>query len=230
MHLAVVALDDSHIVLVNAVVRLHILRAVPLAHIVHAPELAVDKHQRGGGRHGIRIQHRGNPLHIGVPDKGSVAVVARVAEQEPREGRDRLPPAVQRSAAEEIVVEIGVQSAALIERAFVVDTQGFHAPARRAVAADSQLDLRIADALAGRVEHFHACQSARAGRRDDAGRAEIAVKSGRSDHLLQRDGQRDNGNAIRLQLRRDEVCVGEHGGGIGSVGGVRLDDVSAGHG
>ena len=75
-------LNDCDGILVRTGVVADILRAVTLPEVVHAPEFAVDEHQRRRGRHGIHTQPRRNALHIRIPETGQIAILPGVAQEQ----------------------------------------------------------------------------------------------------------------------------------------------------
>ena len=225
MDLAVVALDDRDVILIHAVMALHVLGRVTLTEVVDTPELPVDEDQGGGSGHMIHIQSCGSGLHIGVADKGGGAVVARVTDHEAGEGGDGLAPGVLGGTAEDVVVEVGLQTAVLIHGTLEVDAQGLHAPARGAVSADGHFHAGVAYALTLGVEDLHDGHAPAALARDGACEHEVVVEALGADDLVLGHGEGHDGDTVLLQIVGDEVGVGEDVGGLTAVGGVGLDDV-----
>ena len=233
MHLAVIALDDGDVVLVHAVVTLHVLAGVALTDVVHTPELAVDEDQGGGGGHDVHVQACGGGLHESIADVGGSAVVTRVTDHDAGEGGDGLTPLILGGTAEDVVVQIRLQTAVLVVDTLEVDTEGLHAPARGAVAADRHFHAGVTDTVALRVKDLHDAHTSAAAAGDGAGQQEVVVEALGADDLVLGHRNGHDGHAVLGQVVGDEVGIGEDVGGLGAVGGVGLDDVAAhlsGHG
>ena len=227
VHLGVVAFDEGNIVLVDPVVRLHVVAAVALAGVVHAPEVAVDEYQHRRVRHGVNIQRAAHPLHIRVADVRYAAVVAGVTEQQAREVGNALPFAVGGVAVEQVKVQLGFGAVGNIPRPLDKHLHGPHAGAGRAVAADGKLHVGIAAPRAVFIEHFHKRDAAGVG--VVAGRVEVVVEARVAEHLILFQRDRHHGDAVARHGGGDKVRVGVNSGVALAVVRAGFDHVRADH-
>ena len=147
--------------------------------------------------------------------------------------QESLTPLILGRAAEDVVVQIRLQTAVLVVDTLEVDTEGLHAPARGAVAADRHFHAGVTDTVALRVKDLHDAHTSAAAAGDGAGQQEVVVEALGADDLVLGHRNGHDGHAVLGQVVGDEVGIGEDVGGLGAVGGVGLDDVAAhlsGHG